>query len=260
MRGCIKITQGLIIFLIIGAIGVCEYIFAYHNVAYGIILCLVLTFFLYIGLVFRPGEDEMNACVESLALVPLYVLFTASLPWFFLQQEYLLPSVYACVLGLCFFHIHQTGLDWKELLGDFPPKGKLVTYLTLGTGIGIFTGLVEFLVLRITPSHMGFSIQELAQNLFYMLFFVGLGEELLFRGLIQRNLSRLFGWKWGIFSASALFSIMHLTWRSVPELFFVFIAGLVFGGLYIRTKSLFLPVLVHGVNNTVLVSVYPYLY
>ncbi|WP_281246364.1 CPBP family intramembrane glutamic endopeptidase [Desulfoscipio geothermicus] len=56
-----------------------------------------------------------------------------------------------------------------------------------------------------------------------------------------------------------MFSIMHPTWRSVPELLFVFIAGYIFGGLYLRTKSLYLPIWVHGVNNTMLVAVYPYL-
>jgi hypothetical protein len=244
---------------IMAAIAAIEYIFAYRNVAYGIILSLALTFLLYLFQVIRPAEDELAACVDSLVLVPLYVLFTSSLPWFFIHQEYLLPAVYTCIIGLCMYHIYQKDLDLKELFGPWPGKDKILLYILLGTAIGVCTGLVEYLVLRIVPVHAAFSIKELVQNLVYMLLFVGLGEELLFRALIQKDLSRLFGWKWGLLGTAVLFSIMHLTWRSVPELFFVFIAGLIFGGLYIKTKSLFLPVLVHGINNTVLVAVYPYL-
>jgi hypothetical protein len=96
--------------------------------------------------------------------------------------------------------------------------------------------------------------------MFYMVFFVGLGEELLFRGLIQRNLGALFGWKWGLVGTSLLFSIMHLTWRSVPELLFVFVAGMVFGIFYIRTGSLLSSIMIHGVNNAFLVAVCPYVF
>jgi len=66
----------------------------------------------------------------------------------------------------------------------------------------IIQPLLEFMVLRIAPAHSFISMKEVLQNLVYMVFFVGVGEELLFRGLIQNDLSRLFGWKWGLFGAS----------------------------------------------------------
>lgn len=53
---------------------------------------------------------------------------------------------------------------------------------------------------------------------------------------------------------------MHLTWRSVPELFFVFVAGLILGTLYLRTKGLVVPIIAHGVNNVMLVAVLPYIF
>lgn len=46
-----------------------------------------------------------------------------------------------------------------------------------------------------------------------MVLFVGLAEELLFRGIIQTDLQRIFGKLPGLLSASYLFGIMHLTWR-----------------------------------------------
>ena len=93
-----------------------------------------------------------------------------------------------------------------------------------------------------------------------MIFFVGLGEELLFRALVQKDLTNLFGWKWGLFIASLMFGIMHLTWRSIPELGFTFFAGVIFGYIYYRTRSLAAPIIAHGVGNTILVAVMPYIF
>jgi len=99
----------------------------------------------------------------------------------------------------------------------------------------------------------------LFRDTIYMLLFVGFGEELLFRGLIQVDLMKVFGGKWGLVLAAAMFAVMHLTWRSIPELFFVFAAGLVLGYVYWKTKSLALPIIIHAANNVMLVAILPYL-
>ena len=85
-------------------------------------------------------------------------------------------------------------------------------------------------------------------------------KELLFRGLVQRDLTNLLGWKWGLLGASLMFMVMHLTWRSIPELGFTLVAGLLFGYLYYRTRSLTAPIIAHGVGNTILVAIMPYLF
>ena len=69
-----------------------------------------------------------------------------------------------------------------------------------------------------------------------------------------------FGWKWALFGASLMFAVMHLTWRSTLELGFVFLAGFVLGALYLKTKSLVAPIVVHGTNNVMLVAVMPYVF
>jgi len=239
------------------AITACEYIFAYQNVAYGIVMALALAIVIYILLSSLHLERRIVICAESLTLIPLYILFTSSLPWFFIDQQYLLPAVYSCVLGLCLWHIYQNNLSPKKLFNF--RKEKLVKYLAIGFAIGIPLGTIEYLILRPAPAFSSFEVKYLFRDMVYMWCFVGLGEELLFRGLIQTDLTKAFGWRWGLLGASMLFSVMHLTWRSIPELGFVFLAGLVLGALYWRTKSLVAPTIAHGVNNVILVSVLPYL-
>ena len=92
-----------------------------------------------------------------------------------------------------------------------------------------------------------FEFKYLLRDLVYMVLFVSFAEEMLFRGIIQRDLTEAFGWKWGLFGASAMFTVMHLAWRSVPELVFVFIIGMLLGYIYHRTKSLQIPIVIHGV-------------
>ncbi len=238
-------------------IAVCEWVFAYQNVAYGIVIALGLAIGIYIMLSTLRFEPRITNCGESLALIPLYILFTSSLPWFFISQQYLLPAVYSVILGLCLWHVYQKKLSLKQLFGF--SKEKLLKYSLLGLAIGIPLGAGEYFILHPSPAFPTFEVKYLLRDMAYMLLFVGIGEELLFRGLIQRDLEKAFGWKWGLFGASLMFAIMHLTWRSIPELGFVFVAGLVLGFLYWKTKSLVAPIVAHGVNNVILVSVLPYL-
>jgi len=156
------------------------------------------------------------------------------------------------------WHIHQKRLSLKQLFGF--SKKTLLKYSLIGVAIGIPLGIGEYLVLHPAPAFPTFEVKYLFRDMVYMFLFVGIGEELLFRGLIQQDLTKAFGWEWGLFGASLMFAIMHLTWRSIPELGFVFLAGLVLGFIYWKTKSLVAPIVAHGVNNVILVSVLPYLW
>ncbi len=250
--------QAMFVVAICIAIAVSEYIFAYENVAWGIVAALALAIGIYLMISILKFDRRITDCGESLALIPLYVLFTSSLPWFFINQQYLLPAVYSCILGLCLWHVYRKNLSLRRIFGF--RKERLLKHVLMGLAIGIPTGFIEYLVLRPAPAFPVFEMKYLFRDAAYMLFFVGLGEELLFRGLIQNDLGRAFGWKWGLFGAAALFAAMHMTWRSVPELAFVFFAGIILGALYLKTKSLAAPVVAHGMNNVILVAVLPYVF
>ena len=248
--------QWLFLLAIFAAIAITEWVFAYKDVAYGIGLALFLAIGIYLAISVTRLSQPITDCAESLALIPLYILFTSSLPWFFINQQYLLPAVYSTILALCLWHIYQKKLKFSEL--GFR-KDKWLKYVLMGIAIGIPIGMAEYLVLRPAPTFPVFEVKYLLRDAVYMFGFVGLGEELLFRGLVQRDLTKALGWKWGIILASVAFAVMHLTWRSIPELFFVFFASLIFGYVYYKTKSLIAPIAIHGAGNVMLVAVMPYL-
>ena len=148
----IPVSRWHVMFLIAISLGivVCEYIFAYQNVAYGIAIALALVVLIYVVLsTFNLGQMLTNTA-ESLALIPLYILFTSSLPWFFINQQYLLPAVYSCILGLVFWHIYQNKLSFRQIFGfskkhilkysliGIPRKTYVFTHNIIGEGAVIF--------------------------------------------------------------------------------------------------------------------------
>lgn len=251
-----KVYSALIIAAICLSITFCEWVFAYQDVTYGIILALFLALIIYMVIPVVRLEQSFTDCVESLVLIPLYILLTSSLPWFFLNQELLLPAVYSTILALCAWHIYRKNISLRDI--GFS-RDRVLRHVLIGVLVGVPLGAGEYFIITPAAAFPTFEIKYLMRDLAYMVLFVGLGEELLFRGLVQRDMTNLLGWKWGLLGASLMFGVMHLTWRSIPELGFTSLAGVLLGYLYYRTRSLTSPIVAHGIGNTVLVAVMPYL-
>ena len=79
----------------------------------------------------------------------------------------------------------------------------------------------------------------------------GIGEELLFRGLIQEGLSRWIGEPMGVWIAlvlaSALFGLLHP--MNGAYMLLAAVMGFVLGGLWIATGNLLIPIVAHGVYD-----------
>jgi membrane protease YdiL (CAAX protease family) len=96
--------------------------------------------------------------------------------------------------------------------------------------------------------HLG----DLFTNLLLIAVIPALGEELLFRGVLQKQLSKWTGSvHWGIFISAVLFSALHMQFFGFfPRLFL----GMLFGYLLVWTGSLWVPILAHLVNNALAVT------
>ncbi len=84
-------------------------------------------------------------------------------------------------------------------------------------------------------------------NLFMIAFLPAIGEELLFRGVIQRIFTKMTrNYHWGIWISAFLFSALHIQFYGfVPRL----LLGVLFGYLLIWSGSMWLPVTAHFINN-----------
>lgn len=243
----------------VGAIALSEYLFAYHDVAYGVIMCLFLVTASYFLISTVELDPLIARSIEAISLAPTYILFTASLPWFAIDQVYLLPGVYSVILALVLWHIYRRRYSVDELRGMGFLLTSPIKHIAIGLALAVPTGLVEYLILRPEPGGPALTLPVLLRDTIYMFAFVAVAEEVLFRAILQKVLSDALGLLGGIVLTSLLFAAMHMSWRSVPELFFVFLASLMLGYMKERTKSLIGPLAWHGCNNTMLVGILPYL-
>ena len=241
---------------VIGIVFLTEYLLVYVAGAIGVTFALISILAIYSLIAILRVSEPLAGALEDISLLFLYIMLASALPWFFFRQDLLVPSVYSIVLGLCFWRIYSRNLSFKAL--GFV-RGKTVRDSLLGIFLGIFLGVIEYYILRPAAATPSFSYAYFLQTIVYMFFFVGLGEEVLFRALIQNSVINMVGVWPGIFWSGVIFGVMHTVWRSVPELFFTFAAGIMFGIFYHRTGSLVGPVFLHGTNNVMLLAVLPYL-
>ncbi len=114
------------------------------------------------------------------------------------------------------------------------------------------------------------SLSDAAASFLFYVFFLGLGEELLFRGYIQSRLNEAFGRPWRFFGvrwgggaiiAFAFFGLMHVlnlgglsSGNWMPAWwwgFWTFFGGLVFAFVREKTGSIAAPALLHGLPQAI---------
>jgi membrane protease YdiL (CAAX protease family) len=174
--------------------------------------------------------------------------------------------------------------DWKLFLGFTIEPGILVSVLA-SIFIIVILPFTNFLSYFNTNLHLPFFMSgieeffrnketEMSQimesllkpggmggvfvNLIVIAVIPAIGEELTFRGIIQKLLNRWFGHPhWAILLTAFLFSAMHVQFLSFIPRFFL---GIILGYLFYWSGSIWLTMLVHFINNAVAVVFYYYYY
>jgi hypothetical protein len=97
-------------------------------------------------------------------------------------------------------------------------------------------------------------IQGLVINLMMIGVIAAIGEELLFRGVLQRIFSNWTrSYHWGIVISAFIFSALHMQFYGFFPRWFL---GIMFGYMLVWSGSLWLPIFAHFVNNSVAVITY----
>lgn len=100
----------------------------------------------------------------------------------------------------------------------------------------------------------GKTYQDLMINLFMIAIIPAVGEELVFRSVLQPLLGKLFrNIHLGVIVASLVFSLMHFQFFGLLPRFML---GLFLGYFYLWSGSIFVPIIMHFVNNGAAVLIY----
>lgn len=143
-------------------------------------------------------------------------------------------------------------------------NGRLVL---LGVVSAVLLYLLFYLGFQATKSYPIFSegvgrVYELRTVPSYfialaLVFPIGPGEEIYWRGLIQRRLSEKLGSGIGLLAATCAYALVHLPTLDVPLILTAFIGGLVWGYIYERTASLFPVILSHVLFDLLIFVIAP---
>lgn len=165
-------------------------------------------------------------------------------------------------LGLILLVVpRRIGRDWKRQIGVRMPAGMHVFLVLLVVpGFMIVPGLIQEVYSRITGLHPPATVQALKSvfqqiPLFVTVLAVGVGpgvvEEVWCRGLLGRGLCARYGLASGVLLTSLLFAALHLD----PSQLLVFtIMGAYLHFVYLATRSIWMPILLHLLNNSIAVG------
>jgi membrane protease YdiL (CAAX protease family) len=200
-------------------------------------------------------EFAVRDLLLSLAFAPLIRLLSLSLPlvnfplvyWYFITSVPLFVTVVLTMRTLRFTW-QEVGVNLRALPLQLP--------ITL---VGLLFGYLEYHILQPKPLAKAFTWEQLWLPALILMFSTGFAEELIFRGVMQRAATEALD-RFSILYVSAVFAVLHVGYKSVLDVAFVFGVALFFGYVVKKTGSILGVSLAHGLTNIVLFLVAPFLW
>ncbi len=171
-------------------------------------------------------------------------------------------AIYTLMSGVILWEGWAQGLKLKFLLGGWRHLSIFYTLLLVASLLLFLLGIRSVLLYLLSLGFPGYVSDLLNQTfplsgadslyprlynalmIFVLLVYAPLAEELIFRGILLQRWSTKWGLRWGLIASSGLFGLLHFNNPVGLTLF-----GLVMGLLYIRTRSLWVPIACHALNN-----------
>lgn len=237
-------------------IAMAEVVTAYFDPKLGLILHSSILFAMFAHAAFLyPSDKPMSSFLMSVGFAPLIRIVSLSAPLspFSYIQWFLILSLplFAGILVLRYVQ----GLRESDL-GLILNTRMLHWELAIGL-TGFIFGITEYFILRPGPLIEEISIRTLITPVMIMMICTGLIEELIFRGLVQHNATRVFGPWLGMFFSASLFAFLHIGNLSVISVGFVFLVGFVYSLIVRHTGSIVGVSISHGLANTMLFLIAP---
>jgi membrane protease YdiL (CAAX protease family) len=120
--------------------------------------------------------------------------------------------------------------------------------LMLRWPVGPLKKIKEFCEQEFVPLLAGSSWSDMA----LVALSAGVGEEMLFRGVMQSSLGAWLGAGWGLSLSSILFGLLHPI--SLPYIFVTMAVGFYLGGIYLVTGNLLTAMVTHAVYDFALMA------
>jgi membrane protease YdiL (CAAX protease family)/LysM repeat protein len=206
------------------------------------------------------SKQVMRRFLFTLALVPLIRLLSLSMPlvkfpllyWYMVVGAPLFLAAFVAA-RVCGLQRGMVGLNARQLLNTSQSAFQGLVGLS-----GLILGYLEYHILTPDPLASALRLDLIWIPALILLIFTGFLEELIFRGLMQYSALRVMGLH-GLYYVAAVFTVLHIGYRSIPDLIFVFAVAVYFGWVVQRSGSLLGVTVAHGLTNISLFLIFPFL-
>lgn len=243
----LQVFAAYLIFIVLA-----ESVTSFVDPGYGLLLHSLILVSLLVLSSLKYGENPSKLYL-SLSLAPLIRIVSLSMPLtnFPRYSWYIVTNIPVLVATLALMRVQGMGFKDAGITFNMPPEQSVIAL----TGISI--GFIDYYILRPEPLAPGLSTMNLTLLAVALGLSTGFVEELVFRGIMQRNAIEAFGERKGLIGVTAVFAALHIGWLSMPALVFVFSIGLFYGFMALKTGSIIGVSISHGITNIVLFLVAP---
>jgi membrane protease YdiL (CAAX protease family) len=201
----------------------------------------------------RASERSQAKLLLALCLAPLVRILNLGMPLGDVVLAYWFLIVSAPMIVAALLVARTLGLTRYDL----GLTVRAIPLQLLVGAMGVALGIAEYFIL--TPDAL---VDELTWRQAWwpaaiLLVATGFGEEFVFRGVMQSASTEALG-KAAILYVAIVFAALHVGYKSVPDVAFVFLVALFFGWVVARTGSLLGVTLSHGIANVVLYIIMPF--
>jgi Predicted metal-dependent membrane protease len=243
----------LIAYLI--AIIAAEIVTAHYSVEYGLIMHTFILFALLMNSSFTQST-KFSYLLRSMMILPMIRIIGLTIPLMQVNELYWFPVIAVPLFAASFTLMRSQKLTRKNVglvLGNIPVQ------LTIALS-GVILGFTEYLILKPQPLISSLNLESVLFAGILLIISTGFAEELLFRGILQKNAEKILGKIWGLLYVSILFTALHIGWNSTLDLLFVFCVALFYGYIFQRTRSIVGITLSHGISNSFLFLIMPFIF
>jgi len=200
-------------------------------------------------------EKPIHGLFLALTFAPLIRILSVSMPLakFPLIYWYLITSI--PLFAAAFVIVKVLGFSWASLGLN---RRRLLLQIPIAA-VGLVLGFTEYAILRPQPLSAGLTIQQFWGPALILLVCTGFAEELFFRGVLQKAAMEALGGP-GLLYVALLFAVLHIGYKSILDLVFVFAVGYLFGWFVKKTGSIVGVTFAHGLTNILLFLVMPFLW
>jgi membrane protease YdiL (CAAX protease family) len=223
------------------------------GVALNIILMTILTF-VHISQGLMQDQAMQKATEIMGGFIPQVILSVFQLGFMFWLVRWIIVK------------IEKQTFDWSHLgLGTNNRIRNISFGILLALTLTVLTFGIGFLIGTLSYVGNGFNLFSTSKVIVTLLlgmilaFASGFGEEIAFRGYLQTRISQRYNQTVAVVIVAVLFALMHPLSTAIHPLMYLataILVGILFGTLYVRTRSLWAGIALHTLWNYLQIAVF----